>query len=157
MFTRTNQIHLRMSVSSLRAEARILGARCARSVRRRRVQCLPTLSSPSESFRPREFYAEMGWHRKLGELALADVDLDATLESFRKPAHDEAGEPFRGGLDHDRLMVIAFVRRDWPGFIDTFRAAEFEPADERQVVFSSMACSAAPWARRLAIAVARSG
>jgi len=105
----------------------------------------------------RALYLELGHYRKVGDMALADGDLEGALAEFRKPAHDDRNKAFRGGPDHDHILALSFLRRDWTAFIAAFRDAAFDPLDERRVVFGNSARSTAPWARRLAIAAVRSG
>lgn len=103
----------------------------------------------------RSIYKSVGHWRKVGDMALAEGDLDGALAEFRKPAHDDKEKAFRGGPDHDRIMAVTFRQRHWFDFIAAFRAAEFDPLNERHVVFGRTAKSAAPWARWLAIAATR--
>lgn len=77
------------------------------------------------------------------------------LASYRMPA---AEEPRRNGPDTDRIMAINFRRGDWGEVIAEFEKAGWEPVDDRQIVMNGFfTATSAPWARCIAIAMARAG
>ena len=105
----------------------------------------------------RKIYELRGDWRKLGDILVAQGNLDGALEMYRRPSQRGEAVVPRQGPDNDRIMAVAFRRRNWNEFIEAYRAAAPMPLDGGQVILCGFSCATSPLARRLAIAAARTG
>lgn len=106
----------------------------------------------------RPIYEEYCDWRKLGQIAWIEGNEKKALSYFQRPekAPRQLGRS-RFSPDHDLILLVLFLRRDWKGFISAWRRAKPRRAIGTSIVVNNLAVDGSRWMRRLAIAITQAG